>query len=138
MSAICILATICVIAYFAGKLFLAHLSEQENEQVQGRGNFNQAVVGESSYLGDLRSIAGGGEVFYDCTAVLVLEDANQYDSNAVAIFIHDRKVGYLSRTDAKRYRGWRRGNGANVECPARIIGGGRGRENLGVWLDITF
>lgn len=138
MGTFCLIVTIGVIGYFALKAFVFRQSPQEFVAFDDGGNFNQAVVGESSYQGELLEIAGLGEVRHDCMAVLVQEDQNQFDSNAVAIYIDDRKVGYLSRTDAKRYRKNKAHGGAHGVCPAVIVGGGRGRENLGVWLDISF
>ena len=40
----------------------------------------------------------------DCRAKLVCETNNPHDRNAVAVLISSKKVGHLSRTDAKDYR----------------------------------
>ncbi|MDO1560392.1 hypothetical protein Q0812_13235 [Brevundimonas sp. 2R-24] len=61
----------------------------------------------------------------ECQALLILEDYNAYDSNAVRVEIRGRKVGYLSREDAARLRAAipadRRK--AAVHCAAKINGG---------------
>jgi|GEM_PF-5495846 len=103
----------------------------------GDGTFGMEVVGESHYLAALRSIAGRGEVRHECTALLRLEDENPFDDCAVAVYIEDRKVGYLRRFNARQYR-TQVGKYGKLDgvCPAVIIGGGEGRPNLGVWLDL--
>jgi len=103
----------------------------------GSGGFEIEVVGESHYLDALREIAGPGEVRKECEARLWMEHDNPHDSKAVAVFIDGRQVGYLNRRDARRYRAQVEPQGNIVGiCPAVIIGGGTGRENLGVWLDL--
>lgn len=44
-------------------------------------------------------LAAGGE--HQCDAVLVREPDNQYDANAVAVFVDGHKVGYIPRADAE-------------------------------------
>jgi hypothetical protein len=107
------------------------------ENFDDGGSFNQEVVGEASYQEALRSIAGRGEVRHECRAVLSLEDSNPHDSNAVAVLVDGKRVGYLSRSDANRYRKKLAPTGAFGTCPAVIVGGGNQR-NLGIWLDIRF
>jgi hypothetical protein len=103
----------------------------------GRGNYDLEVVGESHYLANLRSIAGSGEVRQYCDAILCMEDGNPHDSNAVAVYIEGLKVGYLSREAARGYRRQVEPHGKlDGTCGALIVGGGAGRRNLGVWLDL--
>lgn len=131
-------------------LFLVIRSNQQREhaaksagptgKIKGDGSFSYAVVGESNYLENLRSIVRApGEVRHYCDAVLVLEDSNPHDRNAVAVQIEAKVVGYLPREGAKQYRaklvevGFDRLTG---QVDAVIVGGGEGRENYGVWLDL--
>lgn len=106
--------------------------------IGGDGSFNQEVVGEASYQGELRKIAGRGEVRHECVAALMLEDDNPHDKNAVAIVVDAMTVGYLSRADAKRYRKKKAPADAHGICRALIVGGGKGKQNLGIWLDVNF
>lgn len=95
------------------------------------GDYHQEVVGEASYQKALQRVAGKGEVRHCCSAVLHPENDNEYDAQAVRVTIDGLTVGYLSKTDARRYR--RSRGGVAVQSPAMIVGGGRGR-SLGVWL----
>lgn len=68
---------------------------------------NQEVVGESHHLRDLQRLVGevgSGERELDCTALLVPEPGNQFDSAAVAVHIEGRIVGHLPREIAGDYR----------------------------------
>jgi hypothetical protein len=72
------------------------------------GGEDLEMVGESFYQSNLWHLAGArpGEerVREDIYAVLVAEDNNPYDANAVAVWIDGLQVGYLSRENAQRYR----------------------------------
>ena len=105
----------------------------------GGGSFGVEVVGESNYLPALQKIAGRGAVRHECTAELWFDDHNRHDKNAVQVRIGGALVGFLNREDAKAYRKQviEVGHGPFVgRCQAVIVGGGTGRENLGVWLDL--
>lgn len=112
----------------------------------GAGDYPLDIVGESNYQDVLEAICGGKT--YDghhktVNAVLVYENSNPYDDKAIMVLINDRKVGYLSRTDARYYRkkmakaGFA---GRPAECAAIIAGGwNRGDHNqghFGVKLDL--
>jgi hypothetical protein len=66
------------------------------------------VVGTNFYQENLRRLAGmkpgGKPVRVAVTAVLVAEDADPHDRNAVAVWINGLQVGHLAREDATRYR----------------------------------
>lgn len=97
-------------------------------------SYTQEVVGEASYIDNLRKIVGtsGKEVRLEgLTATLVHEPDNQHDSNAVAIKINGMVVGYLPRAAAKKHIATIKDT---ITCPAIIIGGGKDRPNYGVWL----
>lgn len=107
------------------------------------GEYATEIVGESHYQKALESLAGGR--FEDAaekhvSAVLIHEDDNAHDSNAVRVDIRGKTVGYLSREDARTWRAKAPGSFRH-ECPAVIVGGwdrGDGdRGHFGVRLDLT-
>ena len=74
-------------------------------------------------------------------AVLVAEEDNPYDANAVAVWVQGLKVGHLSRANARRYRPGllspQRPYGQPVALNGVIAGGGireDGPGRLGVFL----
>lgn len=111
--------------------------------IAGDGSFRGEVVGESHYSEALFRLADGkewqeGELVLD--AVLIPEDTNRHDKNAVQVTIKGALVGYLDRTNARRHRkrlaaegyaGW------PATCKASIIGGFEGEPIYGVRLDIS-
>ena len=114
--------------------------------INGPGLFNVNAVGESNYQRELLSIHGpkkakGTNLIID--AVLVLENTNRYDKNAVFISINGLKIGYLSKENAIEYRknliSLNQSN-SNAGCKAKIVGGwddGKGDEGFfGVKLDL--
>lgn len=110
-------------------------------ELQGDGSFEFEIVGESFYQDALERLAGGrtedgAEV--EAVALLVPELTNPHDRNAVAVRILGYTVGYLSRSDALRYR-----EACGVmpaRCAALIVGGwDRGPDDqghFGVKLDL--
>ncbi len=110
------------------------------------GSESLEVVGESHYQDNLWCLAGArpGEdhVRVDICAVLVAEDDNTYDRDAVAIWIDGLKTGYLSRENARRYRpgllAQQRTQGMPIALAGVITGGGMrsdGPGMLGVFLN---
>ncbi|WP_233237421.1 HIRAN domain-containing protein [Bordetella sp. LUAb4] len=70
---------------------------------------------------------------------LECEDDNPHDNFAVAVRLHDHRIGYLMRRDTEAYRRKldRKGLGTRATvCDAIIIGGSFDKPSLGVWLDI--
>jgi len=126
-------------------------SAQEDRPIplQGDGSFAFQIVGESHYQPQLRYLALGHDpgdgADQLCEAVLVCEDWNPHDSNAVKIDIREYTIGYLSRPQAVEYRkallaiGCR---GRATVCAARIVGGwdrgDRGQGQYGVRLDLVW
>jgi hypothetical protein len=114
--------------------------------IQGKDYYEKRVVGTMRYQDVLERICGGkteesAEEYV--TAVLVLEDDNPKDNQAVRVEMGGATVGYLSRRDAREYREWlqRQGRMAPmVKCKAVIVGGwdkGDGDEgHFGVRLDL--
>jgi len=91
--------------------------------IEGPGAFAVNVVGVSQYQHVLEAAAEEGAVI---EAVLVLEDDNQYDDQAVAVHIDGERAGYLSRADARRFRADLATAGdatLSVRCKAKIVGG---------------
>ena len=60
------------------------------------------IVGESYHQGAIRGLWAGPEVTF--AAILILENDNSHDRNAVRVEIAGVHVGYLSRETAKDYR----------------------------------
>jgi hypothetical protein len=112
-------------------------------EVSGRTTLD--VVGESHYQDALWRIVGGfrqESVRHDVHAVLVTEEDNPYDPNAIAVWIDGAKIGYLSREDARRYHpglvALERKLGTPIGLRGTIVGGGPrddGIGMLGVFLD---
>lgn len=132
MGVICLMMTLSLIAY----LWWKQLGSRQSEQPEKADTYALAIVGEASYQPALRSVVGRGEVRHYCIANVSLEDNSPHDSMAVVVRIDGNTVGYLSRADARRYRRRISPSIAPIDCPAIIVGGGRGR-SLGVWLDIA-
>ena len=109
------------------------------------GGDDLEVVGESYYQENLWRLVGprwpDDRVRHPVYAVLVAEDDNPHDANAVAVWVQGLKVGHLSRADARRYRpgllGLQRRHGEPVALNGVIAGGGirgDGPGRLGVFL----
>ncbi|HYV32006.1 MAG TPA: hypothetical protein VEO53_12995 [Candidatus Binatia bacterium] len=111
-----------------------------------RGREDLEVVGESHYQDNLWQLVGGRRspeqrIDVEICAVMVAEDDNPYDANAVAIWIDGLKVGHLSRDNARRYRpgllALQEAQGMPIALPGVIVGGGMrddGPGRLGVFL----
>jgi hypothetical protein len=103
------------------------------------------VVGESFHQPDLWRLAGarpgGDRVLVDICAVLVAEDDNPYDADAVAVWVDGLQVGHLSRENAQLYRpgllAQQEAQGMPIALAGVIAGGGMrsdGPAMLGVFL----
>jgi HIRAN domain len=106
------------------------------------------VVGESYYQDALDAICGGkceeGHQLM-CRAELRPEPDNDYDKRAVGVYVDGRKVGHLSRADAKMRQSKLlalHSQGKRPMCGALISGGwfrGRGDEgHYGIRLDLDW
>ena len=114
--------------------------------LSGPGAYGVEIVGESNYQSALERICGGRDeesARKQVKALLVLENENPHDSNAVRVDIDGETVGYLSRREAKQYRVRLKEAGypeLRGRCDAIIVGGwdrGRGdRGHFGVKLDL--
>lgn len=113
---------------------------------KGRGNTFE-IVGEASYQQNLLKLCGGtkGEfgIKQDEQATLCPEPENPHDPNAVAVFIRNKKVGYLRKNDAATFASFLNEVGAgSAACDSRIVGGwddGKGNEgHFGVKLSISW
>lgn len=98
------------------------------------------IVGEASYQDALGRLSRDGEHH---VAHLRPEPENQFDKNAVAVYIGREKVGYLPKGDAKAYVGELAAaeiSGFMFACPAYLTGGFKkddgARAHFGVKLGI--
>lgn len=116
------------------------ITHKELNWLQGDGDFEQEIVGESFYQGNIESIAGYlYATNYEQTylAILTLDNNNQYDANAVAVSIDGLQVGNLNKSDAKKFRkkvSQFNQSGAKFQTFAQIRGGGK--FHWGVVLDM--
>ena len=94
------------------------------------GDAQLHVVGESHNQDALRSITGSGsqQARVATTAVLFPEEDNQYDADAISVWIQGKMVGHLSREDAAAMRAGlldlQTRVGGYVAVPGQIIAGG--------------
>jgi len=109
-------------------------------ELNGPGKFAVDVVGVSQYQ---RVIEAAGEKGDVVMAMLVLEDSNPYDDQAVAVHLGGQRAGYLSRANARAYRADLAAAGepaATVRCKAKIVGGFETRDgaraHFGLKLDL--
>ncbi len=109
------------------------------------GSDDLEVVGESYYQENLWRLVGprwpDDRVRHHVCAVLVAEEDDPHDANAVAVWVQGLKVGHLSRANARRYRpgllSLQRRYGQPVALNGAIAGGGireDGPGRLGVFL----
>lgn len=95
----------------------------------GDGTFSLEAVGESFYPESFQVLFGPKTeeaVRAEFDALLVLENDNPHDDQAVAVRIDGLKVGHLSRADARELRAALRGpTHAEQDLPVRalIVGG---------------
>jgi hypothetical protein len=111
------------------------------------GDCSLEVVGESFYQKQLRKICGGKKkdgVRKYVDALLIHDNNNSHDANAIAIQIQGYQVGHLSREDAKTFRIKMKKAGHDgdpLHARAVIVGGKKGGvfkkgTSFGVFLDI--
>jgi hypothetical protein len=91
-----------------------------------------AAVGESNYQAALTRIAQTGRL---CWATLVPEPTNPFDGNAVMVQIQGEVVGYLTRSEARRYQRQLLALTEPLLVPAKLIGGTADKPSFGVLLD---
>lgn len=108
------------------------------------GEFEVDVVGESHHQRELQEIAQQREAGKPLTALLIPEDDNPADKNAVLVTILGRKVGYLAREDAPifRRRLKKKADGTAMSVCGAVLTGGHElpngtRASIGVMLDLA-
>jgi hypothetical protein len=114
--------------------------------VQGDGEFEFPVVGESRHQRLLERLCGGrhrASARHHCMAMLAPEPGNRHDVKAVVVMINGRGVGYLPRYMAPDLIDALQEVGAEAaECGAIIVGGwhrDHGDDGyFGVKLDATY
>jgi hypothetical protein len=101
------------------------------------GETDLEVVGESHYQDQLWQLVGASDeqVRVDIYGILVAETDNEYDPNAVSVWISGLRVGYLSRENAERYRpgllALEAKEGKPIGLEGVIAGGGMREDGLG-------
>jgi hypothetical protein len=98
------------------------------------------VVGESNYQDNLRALTGyrppEEHVEEEIRAILVAEDHNPYDPDAVAVWIGGLLVGRLSRENARLYRpgllAQQQERGTPIALAGVITGGRKGADRAGM------
>lgn len=109
--------------------------------LEGDGSYSFDIVGESYYQEELKRIAGPKQEkgkALECEALIIHESDNPHDRNACAVIIDGRKVGHLSKQDAKDQVSFRQSPGFSLSAKALITGGWsdrRGEGSYGVRLD---
>ncbi|MFT3728182.1 MAG: hypothetical protein QM759_10195 [Terricaulis sp.] len=108
--------------------------------VSGPGAFAVSVVGVAQYQRVLERAAEAGSIV---EAVLLREDDNPHDAEAIAVHVNGARAGYLSRADARRFRADLAAAGdatLSVRVKAKIVGGfeteSGERAHLGLKLDL--
>jgi hypothetical protein len=102
---------------------------ESHAQFRGPGDFQARVVGTAKHQAAIEALTGARgkravQVFVQ--AMLVFDNDDPHDRNAVQVFVGGRLVGYLRREDAKSYRQQilKAGRGEMVGCcSAKIVGG---------------
>jgi tetratricopeptide (TPR) repeat protein len=98
------------------------------------------VLGESFHLEAIERVVSSSSPDSPLTAVLVPEPDNPHDRHAVAVYVADEHVGFLSRETAPRVRSalvafGRTYRGHLVSCPAEIRRRNDGMPHVVAWLD---
>ena len=115
-------------------------------RLPGPGTFQLDIVGESHFQDNLEKLCRGRcEDGHDLEieAMLIHDDENEHDDQAVAVFIDSKLVGHLGRKNARNFRAQLAAAGAAgvpAVCEAKIVGGwDRGEDDqghFGVMLDL--
>jgi hypothetical protein len=120
--------------------------EKEAVFIDGGGDFDQEIVGESHYQKHLKKLFGDHKKEgnrKEVIAKLHYENNNPHDKKAIRVDINGKTAGYLPREDAKFYRKQIEKTGHDgiiVSCNAVIVGGRKvgifRKAHFGVWLDL--
>jgi hypothetical protein len=97
--------------------------------------YRPTIRGESHYQPELRGLLGRSE---NWTAFMRREPDNQFDANAVSIWIDGQRVAYLARQEAaelvRRLDGLAL-EGCVVAIEVTLCGGDQDRPSIGVFAD---
>jgi HIRAN domain-containing protein len=100
------------------------------------GDESLEVKGESFYQDSLWRVVA--EIGREAPAILQPEPDNEFDPNAVSVWVAGLKVGHLGRDDAAIYQRaiqrLMKEAGQPVAVSARIFGGEAGKPTLAIWL----
>lgn len=113
-----------------------------NRKLRGKqvSHFVCAVVGEShkNRDGSSRQALIRKYVCEGDSASLRPEPTNPYDKNAVAVFVHDKQIGYLKREVAERWVEWIGDDDFQVTAIVHGVHGGTiDKPSLGVTIDMA-
>jgi hypothetical protein len=99
--------------------------------IVGDGQFEFRIVGEMPFQHELGRLTGPRTeegCHQKCAALLVPEPNNPHDRNAIAVFIHDVQVGYLSHEVCREFlEALFKGGYSQAAAEAVIVGGWHGR-----------
>jgi hypothetical protein len=110
-------------------------------------DYECSVIGESNYQSHLKQIAGDHgkqSACIDVLALLLPEPTNQYDKNAVRVFIQGETVGFIPKehciTYLRRLTALKLSRTSATTCDAQVMGGFIGKDgkraSYGVVLNI--
>lgn len=114
--------------------------------LEGDDTFSFDIVGESHKQRELEALAGGRREHgadHQVQAILLPENNNRYDLNAVVVTISGEAVGYLDKANAKHWREVLFSTGPRAALVnAKIVGGWECPDgdvgHFGVKLDVTY
>jgi len=127
-------------------IFSEFFAEIEDVFIEGNGQYDLEVVGESHYQRHLKVLSEryskkGGD--RELIAKLHYENTSPHDKKAIRVVIDGGTVGYLSRKDARLFRKRIEKVGLEglvISCNVEIVGGKRAglfkKTDFGVWLDL--
>jgi hypothetical protein len=109
--------------------------------IVANGNFDHEVVGEASYRLAIWSCippehANADKFRLYFIATLVQENDNEHDKNAVAVKLNKGTVGYIPRTEARRFRKWAAQQQIDQKATCRAVVVGNKDKHYSIWLDL--
>jgi hypothetical protein len=86
---------------------LASLLHRKQKSSRGSRWFQQEIVGKSNFQDNISRLVGSKSEYSSnkvFEAVVICENSNPHDANAVAIYINGKKVGFLEKSHEKSFR----------------------------------
>lgn len=129
------------------RVFTKLYAESEPVFVEGSGQYDLDVIGESRRQKYLEVLCGGYSIKgskQEVVAKLHYENCNPSDKNAIRVVVNGGTVGYLSPENSSLYRKKIEKAGQDgiiVSCKARILGGKNvwlfKKTKFNVWIDLS-